>query len=341
MSENIEMLRFMVSEEFDGQRVDKFLTHVIENYSRASFTTLFAKNKVFLEDEEGFRVIRKSRKIWDGQTIVVEALPEKEASFVEPEEMDLDIRYQDDDLIVLHKPRGLVVHPGSGISKGTLAGGLLHHFKILSDMNGPLRPGIVHRLDKDTAGLMLVARNDKAHTYLSGQLQDRTLKRVYHAIVWGQPKPEGIIDRPLGRDVKNRLRQRVTSEGREARTHYKVLKYFPGCALVELRLETGRTHQIRVHMNSIGNPVLGDPLYSGRDERLAAVHTLYKNFSKKALSLTTCQALQAVELSFLHPKDDIRLSFTSEIDGEFKTLLEYLEPHVLNDLTLKESTKEK
>ena len=263
------MIRIKVSELCLDQRVDRFLQSELKEFSRTDIQKLIASEQVLFEGKP----VAKNFRLEPEMEIQVLSLPEKEESNLEPEDIPLDIVYEDEDIVVINKPRRLVVHPGSGIRSGTLAAALLFHFKEnLSQVGGPLRPGIVHRLDKDTPGLMVVAKNDKAHLSLSSQLEMRTLKRTYNALVWGQPRDlEGTIDAPIERDSRNRLKMAVSPNGKEARTHYKILEFYAFASLLELDLETGRTHQIRVHNRYMGNPVFGDPLYDGRDACLMRI----------------------------------------------------------------------
>ena len=217
-------MNYLVKEEHNGERIDKFLVGVMDNVSRTDVQKLIAAGEV----KVGGAPASKNFRVETGMVVVVEKLIEKESSTLEPEEIPLDIVYEDEDIVVLNKPRNLVVHPGNGVSKGTLAAGLLHHFKDnLSQVNGPLRPGIVHRLDKDTPGLMVVAKNDAAHRHLAHQLETRTLHRTYNALVWGCPRDlEGCIDAPIGRNPKNRLKMAVVKGGKESRTHFVAKQFF-------------------------------------------------------------------------------------------------------------------
>ena len=237
-------------------------------------------------------------------------LPELEEAEPKPQDLPLDILYEDDELLVVNKPKGMVVHPAPGHEDGTLVNALLHHCgDSLSGIGGVRRPGIVHRLDKDTSGLMLAAKTDRAHASLAAQLSDHSLHRVYAALLIGAPKQdEGTVDLPIGRHPTDRKKMAVSAKGgREAVTHYRVLERFTGFSHVECVLETGRTHQIRVHMAALGHPVAGDPLYGG----------------KCALSLTS-QCLHAKEICFRHPVTGEDMRFECPLPGEFQTVLEKL-----------------
>jgi len=315
-------MNYLVNEQHSGERIDKFLVGVMENVSRTDVQKLIAAGEV----KVGGAQASKNFRVETGMVVVVEKLPEKEASTLEPENIPLDIVYEDDDIVVLNKPRNLVVHPGNGVQNGTLAAGLLYHFKEnLSAVNGPLRPGIVHRLDKDTPGLMVVAKNDAAHRHLAHQLETRTLHRTYNALVWGHVRDlEGTIDAPIGRNPKNRLKMAVVKDGKPSRTHYVAKKFFAFATLLELQLESGRTHQIRVHSRYMGHPVVGDPLYDGRDGCLNRVSPLMKDFAAKVLEIAPAQLLQAVKIELIHPTTGKKMKFKVPLEKPFEQVLKLL-----------------
>jgi 23S rRNA pseudouridine1911/1915/1917 synthase len=235
-------------------------------------------------------------------------IPDPEVLDVIPEEMDLDIYYEDGDVIVVNKPKGMVVHPAAGHVTGTLVNGLMAHCKDLSGINGILRPGIVHRIDKDTSGLLMVAKNDHAHEHLVNQLVEKTVTRKYKALVHGNISHDhGTIDAPIGRDSKDRQSMSVVENGKHAVTHFHVIERFKDYTFVECQLETGRTHQIRVHMKYIGFPLVGDPKYGPR----------------KTLDLGG-QALHAAVLGFVHPVTDKYLEFEAPLPEEYEQLLKHL-----------------
>ena len=315
-------MNYIVNEEKNGERLDKFLAGVMENVSRTDVQKLIEAGEV----KVGGNAVSKNFRVETGMAVVVDKMIEKESSTLEPEDIPLDIVYEDEDIVVINKPRNLVVHPGSGVSKGTLAAALLHHFKEnLSTINGPLRPGIVHRLDKDTPGLMVVAKNDAAHRHLAHQLETRTLHRTYNALVWGCPRDlEGTIDAPIGRNPKNRLKMAVVKGGKESRTHYTAKQFFAIATLLELQLESGRTHQIRVHTRYTGHPVVGDPLYDGRDESLNRVPPLMKPVAEKVLEIAPAQLLQAVKIELIHPRTNKKLTFKVPMEEPFAKVLKLL-----------------
>ena len=252
--------------------------------------------------------VKSSYIVKENDVIEIPELKEEQIK-AEPEKMDLNIVYEDDDVIVVNKENGMVVHPAVGNTKHTLVNGLLYHSKELSKNNGEFRPGIVHRIDAYTTGLLMVAKNDKAHDFLAKQLSEKTTHRKYIALVWGVINNDtGTIDAPIGRDVNDRKKMSITASGKEAITHFKVLKRYKDATLIELKLETGRTHQIRVHMNYIGHPVVNDPVYG-----------------KRKLIDNTGQCLHAKELGFIHPKTKKYMEFNSELPECFLNILKKFE----------------
>lgn len=285
----------------EGIRLDKFLISKLD-VSRSKVQEMIKQGLVTVND----KLLKSSYNLKLND--IVKVLGElKEEIDAKPEEMDLDIVYEDEDVMVINKPSGLVVHPACGHFSGTLVNGLLSHTKSLSSSNGDLRPGIVHRIDKDTSGLLVVAKNDKAHEALSNQLKDKSLSRIYIALVSGRINHDtGTIDAPIGRDPYDRKKMCVTDENsKEAITHFKVLDRYKNSTLIELKLETGRTHQIRVHMAYIKHPIINDPVYG---------------LSKKTTSFG--QMLHAKEITFIHPKTKKEMTFTCNVPDEFNDLLE-------------------
>lgn len=321
--ENVDALHLIVPDIYVGYRLDKAVAALAPAFSRTRLQNLIDAGECLLN---GTVCSTPSRKvdIFDHITI---AIPPSTDAEPQAENIPLDIIYEDDDLLVVNKPAGMVVHPAAGHQSGTLVNALLYHCgDSLSGINGVKRPGIVHRLDKDTSGLMMVAKNDFAHHHLSQQLQDRSLSRVYYALVLGVPIPiKGRIETLIGRHPSNRLKMAVLHrDGRDAATNYLVLEtYRDNFALVECRLETGRTHQIRVHMESIKHPLIGDPLYGPQanavEARLAkagyidAAYDTVKNFPR--------QALHAAQISFIHPRDDEEMTFDVPLPDDFADLL--------------------
>ncbi|WP_078547261.1 RluA family pseudouridine synthase [Litchfieldia alkalitelluris] len=300
MTENI----IMVEDEAQNDRIDKVISLENEEWSRSQVQQWIKEGHVLVNG----RTIKPNYKCSLGDKIEI-TLPDPELLDVVPEEMNLDIYYEDSDVLVVNKPKGMVVHPAPGHHSGTLVNGLMAHCKDLSGINGVLRPGIVHRIDKDTSGLLMVAKNDLAHESLVQQLVDKTVTRKYKAIVHGViPHDQGTIDAPIGRDKRERQSMTVTDDNsKTAVTHFNVIERFKEFTFVECRLETGRTHQIRVHMKYIGYPLAGDPKYG----------------PKKTLPLDG-QALHAGVLGFIHPRTKEYLEFEAPLPDEFVSLLEQL-----------------
>ena len=301
----MENLEFIVSEAQNGLRFDKLCVEILPDLSRTRIQDLIANGFITINDLE----VKANTKVKINDIISAE-WPEDEELKVEAEEMDLDVLYEDKDLIVINKPKGMVVHPGAGNPNHTLVNGLLAHCKDLSGINGVLRPGIVHRIDKDTSGCLVVAKNDLAHQNLSEQLAKRTLKRTYIALVHGVIQHNvGTIEAPIGRDKSDRQKMTVTSmNARPALTHFKVMKRYEAYTLVECQLDTGRTHQIRVHFQYINFPIVGDPKYS----------------IKKTLE-TQGQCLHAQRIEFIHPRTQEVMQFEAEMPEVFKQVLEELD----------------
>ena len=301
----MEKLSFNINSEEEGQRIDKYLSTMIEGKSRSFVQGLIDEKKVKANN----KVIKSNYKLKKGDFIEVE-VPEPVELNVSAEEMNLDIVYEDEDVLVVNKEKGIVVHPAPGNYTGTLVNGILHHCSDLSGINGVIRPGIVHRIDKDTSGILVIAKNDEAHNDLAAQFKEHSIKREYYALVEGKfSKVEGTVDKPISRDKKERIKMAINSDGKRAVTHYEVLEqYDKGVSLVKCTLETGRTHQIRVHTASIGHPLVGDLIYGYKRQK----------FNIEG------QALHAKTLGFIHPRTKEYMEFTSELPNYFKELLEKL-----------------
>jgi 23S rRNA pseudouridine1911/1915/1917 synthase len=300
----MEQMEITIDEQLEHERIDKLVAGLDQEWSRTQVQQWIKDGNVKVNGKE----VKANYKCEIGDVITI-CVPEPEPLDVEPEQMELDIYYEDSDVIVVNKPRGMVVHPAPGHLSGTLVNGLLAHCKDLSGINGVLRPGIVHRIDKDTSGLLMVAKNDFAHESLAKQLLEKTVTRKYKAIVHGIiPHDYGTIDAPIGRDKRDRQSMTVTDEnGKEAITHFTVLERFKNYTFIECQLETGRTHQIRVHMKYIGYPLAGDPKYG----------------PKKTLPIDG-QALHAGVLGFHHPRTNEYLEFEAPLPKDFERLLTML-----------------
>lgn len=306
-----------VSENYRGRRLDQCLSEANLNLSRSQAKNLIEKHLIFLNQKP----TKPSAHVRPGDT-VSGFLPEPEPLSLQAEPLPLTILYEDPSFIVVDKPPGMVVHPAYGNPSGTLVNALLYHCKDLAGINGVLRPGIVHRLDKDTSGVMVVAKDDGAFHHLTKQFKNRTVKKVYAAIVYGIfSQDEGLIDSAVGRHPSERKRMSTrTRKGRAAITRWKKLEEFDGCTLLEIFPQTGRTHQIRVHLSSVGHPVLGDALY-GRKGRPGAIHD---PVLKECVRRMNRQALHAQRLEFTHPRTGERVQFVSPIPRDIEEVLECL-----------------
>ena len=307
--------------EASGSRIDQFLSGQDIGLSRAFIQKLISERHILVDDKP----TKSSYRVKTGDRIRI-CVPPAEKPSLEPEEIPLDIVYEDSDLLVINKRAGMVVHPAAGNYAHTLVNALLFHCKDLSGINGVLRPGIVHRLDKNTSGLLVVAKNDYSHLGLAEQIQNRTLLREYLAVTWGHmPEEEGSIEAPIGRAIKDRKKMAVTRlKGRESLTQYKLLERYDLCDLLSIRLKTGRTHQIRVHLSYLNHPVLGDPEYGGRQKWIKGVHDKKRPFAQKLLSAIDRQALHARKLGFVHPRTEECREFDSSLPEDMAHLLSLL-----------------
>ena len=292
------------------KRLDVYVSEV-ESITRSHAQSIIEDGLVTVNGA----IVNKNYKLRDGDEVTIEEEEIVELS-AEPEDIPLDIIYEDDDIIVVNKPSGMVVHPAPGNPSGTLVNALMHHCKgSLSAINGVIRPGIVHRIDKDTSGLLVVAKNDEAHIFLSSLLKDHGIKRVYHAILTGHLKDvSGTVNAPIGRCPSDRKKMAVVSGGREAITHYTTVCEYKSFTHAKMELETGRTHQIRVHMSHIGHPIIGDTVYGGGKTP----------FERANAPLLHGQCLHAKELIFPHPRTRELMHFTTELPADFVALIEKL-----------------
>ena len=302
-------------------RVDKFLMNRIENATRNKIQKAAKSGYIFSNENP----VRQNYKVKPGDNIKVMFHHPPYENLIVGEKIDIDIIYEDNDILVVNKPPNQVVHPGHGNYSGTLLNGLIYHNENLPE-NSDGRPGLVHRIDKDTSGLLVVAKSDIALTKLSEQFFHKTIDRKYLAIVWGTPSPEqGTIDKYLSRDKKNRMIMSVPVDediGKRAITHYKVVEKLGYVSLVECELETGRTHQIRAHMKHIGNPIFNDQRYGGDKILKGTIFNKYKQFVENCFKLLPRQALHAKTLSFNHPRTNERLAFETELPNDFKSCFE-------------------
>ncbi len=296
---------FKVEREDEGERLDSFLARKIDRYSRSYLQKLIDDNRA----EVNNRPVKKNYRLGEGDIVTID-VPEPREIDLKPQSIQLDIVYEDSHLLVVNKPAGMVVHPAAGNYEGTLVNALLAHCDRLSQINGEYRPGIVHRIDKDTSGLLVVAKNEKTHRGLAGQLKEHSIKRIYIALVRGIVEEDrGTVDAPIGRHPVHRKKMWVVpGSSKNAVTHFKVLKRYPGYTLIEARLETGRTHQIRVHMAYIGHPLAGDPVY-GKTDRTLEVEG---------------QLLHAAVLGFIHPVTGEYMEFQAPLPVVFASILKKL-----------------
>ena len=319
--ELFEHFSFLADKGQEPIRVDKFLMNRIENATRNKIQKAAKSGYIFSNENP----VKQNYKVKPGDNIKVMFHHPPYENLIVGEKIDIDIIYEDNDILVVNKPPNQVVHPGHGNYSGTLLNGLIYHNENLPE-NRDGRPGLVHRIDKDTSGLLVVAKSDIALTKLSEQFFHKTIDRKYLAIVWGTPSPEqGTIDKYLSRDKKNRMIMSVPVDediGKRAITHYKVVEKLGYVSLVECELETGRTHQIRAHMKHIGNPIFNDQRYGGDKILKGTIFNKYKQFVENCFKLLPRQALHAKTLSFNHPRTSERLAFETELPNDFKSCFE-------------------
>lgn len=308
MSTEKNIITAVAENEDIGKRADVFVSKACD-ITRSAATGLMEKGAVTINGKKA----SKSYKMALADVVEVE-LPEPEMCEVLPENIPLDVVYEDDDVIVINKPQGMVVHPAPGHTTGTLVSALMYHCKdSLSDINGVIRPGIVHRIDRDTSGLLVVAKNNNAHVSLAAQLEDHTLSRVYYTVVCGHLDSEGKVDAPIARHPRDRQKMAVVQGGRRAVTHYEAIEELSQFTFAKMKLETGRTHQIRVHMSHIGHPILGDPVYG-----------IPTNFEKHHPRLFKGQMLHAGELTFVHPRTGEKVTVKAPLPENFTEALDLL-----------------
>ena len=310
--------QFVISEEQEGDRIDRFAASLLEDCSRSYLQKLIKEGALVLNG----LAVKPSAIIKAGDQVLIN-VPESVLPDIKPQDIPIDIIYEDHDIVIVNKPKGMVVHPAPGHYEGTLVNAIMYHCKDLSGINGVLRPGIVHRIDRDTTGLLVICKNDDAHQKIAAQFKTHDIERSYQAIALGtipllQDTSDGVqtIHTVIGRDPKDRKRMTVlegaaSAHGKDAITHFSVLKQYSDMAHIECRLETGRTHQIRVHLSHIGHPLLGDEIYGARSTR----------FSSK----THGQTLHAKTLGFVHPSTNEWISFDSELPEYFREILHALE----------------
>jgi len=315
-----EVLRIVVPRGQKKIRIDVYLARQVENATRNKVQQSIVGGDVLVNGN----VVKPSYTLAPSDVIQV-SLHRPKRPVAQAEPIPLKILYEDDQLLVVDKPAGMVTHPAYGNYTGTLVNALMYHCPQLSDPNSELRPGIVHRLDKDTSGLLVVAKTDRAHSYLARQFSRRTVDREYWAIVWGTFKrTKGLIEASLGRSKKDRRKVAVTSQGKPAATEYTVVKEFDYLTLLRLKLRTGRTHQIRVHLSYVGHPVFGDPTYGGRNSVWGGLERKKAQQAANLLKIISRQALHAKTIGFVHPESKKTLKFETELPDDFATVLRIL-----------------
>ncbi len=317
-----EHLRVVVDKGQSLLRIDKFLMHRIENASRNRVQNAIDAGSVLVNEKP----VKASYKVKPLDVISVVLPHPPRDTEVYPENIPLDIVYEDDDVIIVNKPAGLVVHPGYNNYTGTLVNGLVYHFRQLPQLPGnDGRPGLVHRIDKDTSGLLLISKNERSMTYLARQFFDHSISRKYQALVWGDLKEDGTVTGYIGRSARDRKVMAIyddESKGKWAVTHYKVIKRFNYVTLIECQLETGRTHQIRAHMKHLGHPLFNDSTYGGDKIVKGTVFSKYRQFIENCFEIIPRQALHARSLGFIHPSTKKYIHFESELPADFRAVLE-------------------
>lgn len=300
-----EIREFLVEEDEEGDRLDVYLADQFVDMSRSYIQKIIKDKKVTVNGK-----IEKAKYLVKEEDKIVIEIPKPKVLEVVPQDIPIEIVYEDDDIIIVNKPQGMVVHPAPGNYEGTLVNAILYHCKgNLSSINGVIRPGIVHRIDKDTSGILMIAKNNNAHNCLAEQLKDHSITREYEFICHGVFKEDNVtVDRPIGRNLKDRLKMAIVPNGKRAVTHFEVIERFNGYTHVRARLETGRTHQIRVHAMSINHPLVGDPVYGPKNSKIKL----------------NGQALHAKKLGFIHPTTKEYIEFDSELPDYFQKLLEKL-----------------
>jgi len=302
-------------------RLDQFLTRRMERLSRSQLQKLIKDGNIRVND----KAVKPSHQVMAGEQIAVTLPPKKKYELL-AEDIPLDIIYEDESLIIINKPAGMVVHPAYANLSGTLVNALLKHCESLSTLSGQQRPGLVHRLDKDTSGLLVVAKNDYVHAKLAKQFSSRTIHREYRTLVWGHfNQKTGRIETLLNRSSQDRIRMVISKSGKSAITNYEVIDEYPLISLLRVKLETGRTHQIRVHLSAKGHPVLGDQIYGGRHKQIIRLNQKYQHLALELLKVMPRQALHAKTLGFIHPESGKEMIFDSDLPEDIQNTIDFLE----------------
>ncbi len=302
------------------ERLDHFLSERLERISRSKLQKLIKDGDITVND----KVVKPSHQVMPGARILI-TLPPPKTYELFPENIPMDIIYEDESLLVINKQAGLVMHPAFANLSGTLVNALLYHCKNLSTLSGDYRPGLVHRLDKDTSGLLVVAKNDFVHSQLASQFSNRTITREYRALVWGRFKEKsGRFETFIRRSARDRTRMTISKQGKPAITIYEVIKEYPLISFLKIKLETGRTHQIRVHLSAKGHPVLGDKTYGGRNKQIIKLNQKDQQLGLELIKMMQRQALHAKTLGFVHPETSEEMLFKSELPDDFQSVIDFL-----------------
>jgi len=320
--DNYEIVELEIPSDVTKERLDRYVGRLEKlNITRSRFQKLAESGLVTIND----KAVKRNYTVTGGEKVIIK-IPPLPPLDVQPQNIPLDIRYEDDSLLVVNKPAGMVTHPGAGNRTRTLVNALMYYSKELSSIQGWDRPGIVHRLDKNTSGLIIIAKNDSVHLALQNLLKDRQVQKIYYALICGHVRNEkGVIEKPVRRSIKDRKKMAVTNvKGRVAITEYELLERFKLYDLLKVNIKTGRTHQIRVHFSFLGHPVFGDPEYGGRLKWHRGVFSVDKKTAQAALEMMPRQALHAKSLQFVHPITDKVISIDSDLPEDFASLVEYL-----------------
>ena len=320
-NETSNIREFIVPDHQQKTRLDQFLSSRLERLTRSRLQKLIKDGKVTVNDE----IAKASHKVMPGEQIIITFPPRTTYDLI-PQDIPLNIIYEDESIIIVNKQAGIVMHPAYANLKGTLVNALLHYSEHLSTLSGDYRPGLVHRLDKDTSGVIVVAKNDYVHAKLAEQFSSRTIVREYRALVWGHFKQKsGRIETLINRSRKDRTRMTISKQGKPAITNYEVISEYRLISLLKVRLETGRTHQIRVHLSAKGHPVLGDQTYGGRNKQIIKLNQNDQQLGLKLLKMMPRQALHARSLGFIHPETGEEVYFETELPPDIKRVIDFLE----------------
>lgn len=318
-----QCVQIRVAEDDEAQRLDRFLVSQCPQFSRSRIQSLIDEQAISVNGAPA----RASYRVRGGDDVCLELPLAVPPVAVKAEDIPLDVRFEDSHLLVVNKAAGMVVHPAPGSWDGTLVNALLHHCTDLSGINGVLRPGIVHRLDRDTTGLLIVAKSDESHRSLAAQLEERSVQRCYTAVAWGQTEDSGRINQPIARHPRERKKMAVVPNGRVAVTTYTRMEEHAFASLLDVRLQTGRTHQIRVHLQHIGHPVFGDPVYGGRDGHVRGIIPEHRPRAHTLLKVLDRQALHAHSLTFRHPVSAESICVEAPIPADMGSVVDGLRAH--------------